>query len=65
MTRITENIIEAFAIELLTKLGYDYVYAPEIAPDAESPERDTFGQVLLEVPSMYKVRYSDFKRKLK
>lgn len=47
MTRITENIIEAFAIELLTKLGYDYVYAPEIAPDAESPERDTFGQVLL------------------
>jgi hypothetical protein len=27
MTRITENIIEAFAIELLTKLGYDYIYA--------------------------------------
>jgi type I restriction enzyme R subunit len=47
MTRITENIIEAFAIELLTKLGYDYVYAPEIAPDADRPERDTFGQVLL------------------
>jgi type I restriction enzyme, R subunit len=47
MTRITENIIEAFAIDLLTKLGYDYVYAPEIAPDADRPERDTFGQVLL------------------
>jgi type I restriction enzyme, R subunit len=32
---------------LLTKLGYDYVYAPEIATDAESPERDTFEQVFL------------------
>jgi type I restriction enzyme, R subunit len=47
MTRITENIIEAFAIELLTKLGYGYVYAPEIAPDADRPERESFGQVLL------------------
>jgi len=47
MTRITENIIEAFAIELLTKLGYAYLYAPNIAPDAENPERESFEQVLL------------------
>lgn len=32
MTRITENTIEAFAIELLDKLGYVYIYAPDIAP---------------------------------
>lgn len=47
MTRITENSIEAFAIELLDRLGYEYIYAPDIAPDSETPERDTFEQVLL------------------
>ena len=47
MTRITENIIEAFAIELLDKLGYEYVYAPDIAHDSENPQRDSYAQVLL------------------
>lgn len=47
MTRITENIIEAFAIELLDKLGYEYVYAPDIAYDSVNPERDSYAQVLL------------------
>ncbi len=30
MTKITENHIELFAIELFEKLGYSYVYAPEM-----------------------------------
>ena len=47
ITRLTENTIEAFAIELLESLGYAYVYAPEIAPDAERPERESFSEVLL------------------
>jgi type I restriction enzyme R subunit len=47
MTRITENTIEAFAIEFLDKLGYAYIYGPDIAPDSENPERDSFEQVLL------------------
>lgn len=47
MTRITENIIENFAIELFEKLGYEYIYAPNIAPDGETPERETYEQVLL------------------
>ena len=47
MTRITENTIEAFAIELLDKLGYEYIYAPDIAPDSENPERNSFEEVLL------------------
>jgi type I restriction enzyme R subunit len=47
MTRITENIIEAFAIELLDKLGYEYIYAPEIAHDSENPQRESYAQVLL------------------
>lgn len=47
MTRITENTIESFAIELLDKLGYEYIYAPNIAPDGETPERETYEQILL------------------
>lgn len=47
MTRITENIIEAFAIELFDKLGYEYIYAPDIAHDGENPARDSYAQVLL------------------
>lgn len=47
MTRITESTIESFAIELLTQLGYEYLYAPAIAPDSENAERDSFQQVLL------------------
>jgi len=29
MLKITENEIERFAIELLEKQGYEYIYAPE------------------------------------
>jgi type I restriction enzyme R subunit len=47
MTRITENIIESFAIELLDKFGYEYIYAPDIAPDSENPERNSYEEVLL------------------
>lgn len=47
MTRITENTIESFTIELLDKLGYEYIYAPDIAHDGENPERDSYAQVLL------------------
>ncbi|MCU0323702.1 MAG: type I restriction endonuclease subunit R [Spirosomaceae bacterium] len=47
MTRITENTIEAFAIELFNKLGYEYIYAPDIAPDSENPERNSYEEVLL------------------
>jgi len=47
MPHITENTIEAFAIELLDKLGYEYIYAPDIAYDGENPERDSYAQVLL------------------
>jgi type I restriction enzyme R subunit len=47
MTKITENTIEGFSIDLLEGLGYEYVYAPNIAPDGESSERETYEQVLL------------------
>ena len=47
MTKITESEIEKFAIELLEKQGYQYIYASSIAPDSETPERESFEDVLL------------------
>ncbi len=53
MTRITENTIEEFAIELLERLGYQYVYAPDIAPDTLTnsafgiERRSSYEEVLL------------------
>lgn len=47
MSHITESTIEDFTIELLERIGYEYVYAPDIAPDGEKPERDSYEQVLL------------------
>ena len=56
MTRITENHIELLAIQRLESLGYQYLYGPEIAPDASTGSatgaisadiRDSFEQVLL------------------
>ena len=35
MERITESAIEKFAIELLEQQGYQYIYAPSIAPDVD------------------------------
>jgi len=47
MTKITENAIETFCIELLEKQGYEYIYAPDIAPDSDTPQRSSFEEVLL------------------
>lgn len=47
MSKLTESEIETFAIERLQSLGFDYVYAPEIAPDSSNPERASFAEVLL------------------
>lgn len=46
-TKITESEIEKFAIELLERQGYQYIYAPDIAPDSDTPERERFEDVLL------------------
>ena len=56
MSKITENTIEEFSIELLERLGYQYIYAPDlsacdaqadIAHDGEKPERASYEEVLL------------------
>jgi len=47
MSKITENAIENFCIELLEKQGYEYIYAPDIAPDSDNPQCSSFEDVLL------------------
>jgi type I restriction enzyme R subunit len=47
MIKITESEIEKYSIELLEKQGYGYIYAPSIAPDSETPERQTYEDVFL------------------
>jgi type I restriction enzyme R subunit len=47
LTRITESAIEQLAIGRLEALGYRYVYAPDIAPDGDAPERGSYAEVLL------------------
>ncbi len=39
MSEITERAIEEFAIELLEKQGYQYVYAPSIVPDLSASNK--------------------------
>ena len=47
MTKRTESQIEEFAIALFRRLGYEYIYGPDIAPDGERPERISFEEVIL------------------
>lgn len=47
MKPITENIIEASAIEILQSQGWEYVNGKEISPEGLFCERDSFGQVIL------------------
>ena len=45
--KITENDIELYAIGELEDLGYQYCWGPDIAPDGDQPERNSFEDVLL------------------
>ena len=46
-SQMTESAIEEFALKLFERLGYSTVYAPDIAPDGDRPERRHYDDVLL------------------
>lgn len=51
-SKISENEIEQFAIELLQSLGWEYVFGPDIAPDSgnnhsKNKNRNSYEEVLL------------------
>jgi type I restriction enzyme, R subunit len=48
MTKLTESAIEDFAIKLFERLGYSYIYAPDIASDSERLERNRYDEVILD-----------------
>lgn len=47
MVRLIESDIEELTIKLLENFGYKHIYAPDIAPDSDAPERNNFSDVLL------------------
>ena len=47
MRAITESEVEEAALEILTELGYDYVFGPDISPDGLNPERKSYDEVVL------------------
>jgi type I restriction enzyme R subunit len=47
MQKITESSVEAFAIELLERQGYRSSYGPDLAPDGDTPARESFKDLLL------------------
>jgi type I restriction enzyme R subunit len=47
MIKLTESAIEALAIKLFQQLGYIHIYAPDISPDGDHPERARYDEVLL------------------
>lgn len=44
-----ESHLEEAAVEWFQELGYDYVFGPDIAPDAILPERSSFNDVILNI----------------
>ncbi|MBN1992948.1 MAG: type I restriction endonuclease subunit R [Anaerolineae bacterium] len=44
---MNENDVEQLALERLQELGYEYVHGPTIAPDGESPARQSYSEVVL------------------
>ncbi|MFN5118189.1 MAG: type I restriction endonuclease subunit R [Cyanobacteriota bacterium] len=47
MALITEDHLEQQCLEWFKELGYAYAFAPDLAPDGTSPERNDFRQVIL------------------
>lgn len=44
---ITESEVEQATLEILSELGFDLIYGPDIAPDGIRPERKTYQDIVL------------------
>ncbi len=44
---MTESEIEVIALDILTEIGYERIYGPDISPDGHFPERSTYRDVVL------------------
>jgi len=48
MFKFTEDELEKASISYFEELGYNYIFAPEIAPEGERPERKSYSDIILE-----------------
>ena len=48
VTIITESEVEQAALDILAEMGYRIIHGPDIAPDADNPERQSYADVVLE-----------------
>ena len=48
MTTLTEADVEQIALDWLQTIGWTVTHGPDIAPDAPTPERSGYDQVVLE-----------------
>ncbi len=44
---ITESEVEQVALDILSEIGYEAVFGPDIAPDGDFPERSSHSEVIL------------------
>src|SRR5436309_2927934 len=47
MIAFNESVVEDAALAYLRELGYATEFGPNIAPDGQTPERDSFAQIYL------------------
>ncbi len=47
LVKITENTVELATLAWFHELGYETLYGPDISPDGEKPERESYDQVIL------------------
>ena len=62
--KITENEIEHFAIELLEKQGFSYVYTLSIAPDTETLILESFDNPVVSKMEITCKRFLQVQRRL-
>jgi len=48
MYSFNEDELEKASLEWMEELGYEIIFAPEISPEGEYPERENYNDVLLE-----------------
>ena len=47
MTKFTESVVEEATLDWFQELGYNIIYAPNIAPDQPEKERENYDEVIL------------------
>ena len=43
---ITESEVESVVLDILSELGYEIIYGPDIAPEGSRPERKDYSDVV-------------------